>query len=315
MITVENLTKKYGRKTAVSDLSFQVQPGRVTGFLGPNGSGKSTTMRCMLGIDIPNAGRTTFDGVEYQKLPSPLTKVGALLDGKAFHGGRTARQHLLTVAATHGFSRERVEEVLRLTGIENVAKKQVKTFSLGMCQRLGVATALLGNPEVLILDEPVNGLDPDGVRWIRQLVRTYAQEGRSVLISSHLMSEMAITADDLIIIGKGKLLASGPITQFTQSASHSKALIVGADNEQIYQVLTAAGYSAEKQPADSARPRGYIEVPGVSCASIGNLLYTHNCEIHELQDIHSSLEDVFMEMTAGEFEYTSRRQHGEKKEQ
>ncbi|WP_124054210.1 ABC transporter ATP-binding protein [Arcanobacterium ihumii] len=303
MITVENLTKSYGKKRAVDDLSFTVRSGAVTGFLGPNGSGKSTTMRCMVGLDSPNNGHALFDGVEYSKLSAPLSKVGSLLDGKAFHPGRSARQHLTIVAQTHGIPQSRVDEVLTITGIDSVAKKKLKGFSLGMGQRLGIAVALLGDPEVLILDEPVNGLDPDGVRWVRQLMRNFAAEGRTVLVSSHLMSEMALTADDLVIIGRGKLIASGPIRDFTETASNRKIKVAGPDALAIENVLRTANVTyLMNQPAEHY-PTGYLEISGSDRMSIGHLLYENNVEIHELTETYSSLEDVFMELTDDDVDY------------
>ncbi|MDY5584972.1 MAG: ABC transporter ATP-binding protein [Arcanobacterium sp.] len=308
MITVENLVKRYGRKTAVDNLSFSLQPGVVTGFLGPNGSGKSTTMRCMLGLDTPDQGTILFDGVPYSKLKSPLSTVGALLDGKAFHPARTARQQLMTVATTHGISRKRVDEVLELTGLSSVAKKRLKGFSLGMGQRLGIATALLGNPEVLILDEPVNGLDPDGVRWVRDLARSYAQTGRTVLISSHLMSEMELTADNLVIIGRGKLLAEGPITKFTESANHSVITVSGPDLEGIMRTLSAANFNFNREDANEKHPYGFITLSDAKRADIGKLLYQQQIEIHELSESFSSLEDIFMELTDSEIDYRQKKE-------
>lgn len=310
MITVENLTKRYGRKTAVDNLSFSLQPGVVTGFLGPNGSGKSTTMRCMLGLDSPDAGTVLFDGVPYSSLKSPLSTVGALLDGKAFHPARTARQQLMTVAATHGISRKRVDEVLEITGIASVAKKRLKGFSLGMGQRLGIANALLGDPDVLILDEPVNGLDPDGVRWVRDLARSYAQQGRTVLISSHLMSEMELTADNLVIIGRGKLLAEGPITKFTESANHSVITVSGPDLTAMMHALTAANLNFNHEQADEKHPHGFLTLSDVKLSDIGKLLYQQQIEIHELSESFSSLEDIFMELTESEIDYRQQQKVG-----
>ncbi len=303
MIEVQNLTKRYGSKTAVDNLSFQVKSGTVTGFLGPNGSGKSTTMRCMLGLDQPNQGQTLFDGVLYRDLPSPLTKVGALLDGKAFNPHLTAIQHLSIIAATHNLPKSRVQEVLKLTGIDSVAKKRLKGFSLGMGQRLGIATALLADPEVLILDEPVNGLDPDGVRWVRETARAFAAEGRTVLISSHLMSEMALTADHLVVLGRGKLIAQGPITEFTQSAANTTIKVSGPDLLRISQVLQNANISFQTEAPKENYPNGALLTNGSSRAEIGNLLYQHQLEIHELSESYSSLEEVFMELTNSSLDY------------
>ncbi|MBR5949968.1 MAG: ATP-binding cassette domain-containing protein [Actinomycetaceae bacterium] len=304
MIRVESLTKVYGKKTAVSNLSFELQPGTVTGFLGPNGSGKSTTMRCIVGLDRPTSGRATINGVEYHHLKSPLTTVGALLDGKAFHAKRSARQHLRTVACTHGFPAARVEEVLALTGLLEVADRKVGGFSLGMSQRLGIATALLGDPDVLLFDEPVNGLDPDGVRWIRTLMRSLANQGRTVLVSSHLMSEMALTADTLIIIGRGQLIDSGPMEKFTKSSERTTVILTGSDVAAMESALRGAGLQATVHPGDASRPNGYLTVAGAKARDIGALMYSANLELHELSEQHSSLEDVFMELTQSSIEYS-----------
>ncbi|MDO4888519.1 MAG: ATP-binding cassette domain-containing protein [Actinomycetaceae bacterium] len=305
MIKVDNLTKRYGSKTAVDQLSFELAPGKVTGFLGPNGSGKSTTMRCIVGLDRPTAGRCTIRGVEYSKLSSPLTTVGALLDGHAFHPGRTARQQLRVVADTHGFPKSRVDEVLELTGITSVADKRLKGFSLGMGQRVGIATALMGDPEILIFDEPVNGLDPDGVRWVRELCRTLAGQGRTVLVSSHLMSEMAQTADNLVIIGKGRLIRQGDIREFTESASHTTVHIAGPDIRAIAHALSSAGIAAQAHPASERHPEGLLDVAAGDRRQIGHILHQAGLEIHELSETYSSLEDVFMELTADQVEYGS----------
>lgn len=303
MITVEHLSKTYGKKKAVDDLSFTVRSGSVTGFLGPNGSGKSTTMRCMLGLDRPTEGVARFNGVEYTKLDSPLSTVGALLDGKAFHPGLSARQHLSIIAKTHGISQARVNEVLELTGIESVAKKKLKGFSLGMGQRLGIAVALLADPEFLILDEPVNGLDPDGVRWIRQLMRNFAAEGRTVLVSSHLMSEMALTADELVIIGRGKLIASGPIQNFTEASSKRTIHLSGPDLPAILEALKTAHIAHMLSENASQASAPTVEITGCDRAQIGHLMYQNNIEVHELSETYSSLEDIFMELTESEGEY------------
>ena len=309
MITVENLTKDYGKTRAVDNLSFSLRPGAITGFLGPNGSGKSTTMRCIVGLDTPTNGRALIRGVEYNKLRSPLTTVGALLDGKAFHPRRTARQHLQIVASTHGFPAPRVDEVIHLTGLASVAKKKVGDFSLGMSQRLGIATALLGDPQVLIFDEPVNGLDPDGVRWVRQIMRDLAREGRTVLVSSHLMSEMAQTADDLIIIGRGRLIDHGPISKFTESDRGIRVRVQGPDMEGIRGALREAGWNVVDIRPRQGFPTGAFEVPGAEREIIGHLLFERGLELHEITEIHSSLEDVFMELTAGSVEFSSGGSH------
>lgn len=300
MITVENLTKRYGSKVATDSLSFVVPPGQVTGFLGPNGSGKSTTMRCIVGLDRPTSGRALIHGRPYQGLPSPLTTVGALLDAKSFHPKRTARGHLEVVAATHGFPKQRINEVMEMTGIASVANKRVKGFSLGMGQRLGIATALLGDPEFLILDEPVNGLDPDGVRWVRDLVKNHAKRGGTVLISSHLMSEMALTASNLVVIGNGRLLAQGPTRQFTESAGRSSVKVAGPDMSALVQSL---GQLNVQRSNDEGREIAIVY--GTTAAEVGRALHQANIEIHELTTLHSSLEDVFMEITGNSVEFTS----------
>ena len=305
MITVETLTKQYGKTLAVDQLSFRLAPGKVTGFLGPNGSGKSTTMRCIVGLDRPTAGRCTIGGVEYRNLRSPITTVGALLDTNAFHPNRTARQHLRIVAATHGIPRQRADDVLELTGIAQVADKRLKGFSLGMGQRLGIATALLGDPEVLLFDEPVNGLDPDGVRWVRSLMRQLAGEGRTVFVSSHLMSEMAQTADNLVVIGRGRLIAEGPVERFTQSDAHTRVHVAGPDMKGLERALTQGGIAFERTPASEKHPGGMFDVVGGNRAQIGHLAHEAGLELHELSETHSSLEDVFMEMTRDQVVYGS----------
>lgn len=298
MITVENLTKRYGKKTATEQLSFTVPSGQVTGFLGPNGSGKSTTMRCMVGLDSPTQGRALIKGVHYSQLDSPLTTVGALLDAKAFHPARTAKQHLTVVAETHGFPRSRVSEILDMTGLSGVADKKVKGFSLGMGQRLGIATAMMGNPEYLLLDEPVNGLDPDGVRWVRDLVKNHARIGGTVLISSHLMSEMAMTATNLVVIGNGRLIASGPIKQFTESAGHTTVRVSGPDLGAIGEALS------QLQPRLERTENGdVLLIQGRTSAEVGHALHVAGLEIHELTTLHSSLEDVFLELTGQAVEF------------
>lgn len=298
MITIENLTKRYGKKVATDNLSFTIPSGQVTGFLGPNGSGKSTTMRCIVGLDKPNHGHALIKGVPYSQLRSPLTTVGALLDAKAFHPARTARQQLSVVAETHGFPKSRIDEILNVTGLADVANKKVKGFSLGMGQRLGIATAMLGNPEYLLLDEPVNGLDPDGVRWVRDLVKNHARIGGTVLISSHLMSEMAMTATNLVVIGGGRLIASGPIKQFTESAGHTTVRVAGPDLSAIGQTL--AQMNPQHERVDN---RATLIIQGATAAEIGHALHVAGLEIHELSTTHSSLEDVFMELTGSSVEF------------
>ncbi|MBP3222594.1 MAG: ABC transporter ATP-binding protein [Actinomycetaceae bacterium] len=305
MIRVESLTKKYGGFVAVDNLTFDVPSGKVTGFLGPNGSGKSTTMRCILGLDTPSSGSATLNGVHYSQLPSPMTQVGALLDGKAFHKGRSAYQHLRTVALTHGLPERRIWEVLELTGLTSVARKKTKKFSLGMSQRLGIATALLGDPEILLFDEPVNGLDPEGVLWVRSLMRSLAAEGRTVLVSSHLMSEMENTADNVVIIGRGKLIDQGPMEKFTHDSRNTAVVVAGPQVNDIENVLKGAGKQYHLLPADELHPFGSVKIIGTTCAEIGALLHKNNVEIHELISQNKSLEEIFMELTASSVQYVS----------
>ncbi|HMC69821.1 MAG TPA: ABC transporter ATP-binding protein, partial [Mycobacteriales bacterium] len=241
MIEAVGLTKRYGDKVAVDDLSFAVQPGTVTGFLGPNGAGKSTTFRCILGLDRPTSGRVTVNGRSYRDIAAPLHEVGALLEARSVHPGRSARNHLRMLAATHGIASRRVDQVLDMVGIEDVADRRVGGFSLGMGQRLGVAVALLGDPQVLLLDEPVNGLDPEGIRWIRQLLRDLASEGRTIFVSSHLMSEMAQTAEHVIVIGRGKLIADASIEQIVSGASGARVRVRTPRRDELVAVLTAEG--------------------------------------------------------------------------
>lgn len=303
MIRLESLTKRYGSTLAVDNLSFELRPGKITGFLGPNGSGKSTTMRCIVGLDQPSSGRATIGGVEYKNLSSPLTTVGALLDGKAFHPSRTARQHLRSVALTHGFPKSRVDEVLELTGLTHVAGRKLKGFSLGMGQRVGIATALLGDPEVLLFDEPVNGLDPEGVRWVRSLMRDLANEGRTILVSSHLMSEMALSADDLVVIGRGRLIATGPIESFTQTNANTTVKVAGPDLAAIEAALSAANIYYQRAGEPGSEASGGVVVRGNDAGTIGHILYEARVEIHELSTSYRSLEDVFMDMTGSSVEY------------
>ena len=239
MITIEQLTKRYGETTAVDSLTFTVRPGAVTGFLGPNGAGKSTTLRMIAGLDAPTAGTALVNGRRYAEYPAPLTEVGLLLEARSVHTGRSARNHLLALAATHGIGRRRVDEVIALAGIADVARRRAGTFSLGMGQRLGIAAALLGDPSVLILDEPVNGLDPEGVLWVRQLLRGLAAEGRTVFLSSHLMSEMALTADHLVVIGRGRLIADASIEQLTERGSLEETYLELTRDAVEYRAATA----------------------------------------------------------------------------
>lgn len=297
MIEVQNLTKRYGDKTAVDDLSFTVRPGIVTGFLGPNGAGKSTTMRMILGLDAPTSGRATINGRSYTDHPAPLREVGALLDAGAVHTGRSASDHLLAMAATTGIARARVEEVIDLVGLREVARRRAGGFSLGMGQRLGLASALLGDPKTLILDEPVNGLDPDGVRWIRTLLRDLASEGRTVLLSSHLMSEMALTADHLIVVGRGKLIRDMPTTEFIASASGGSVLVRTQDEERLRELLLP-----DVKAVTSTQP-GHLEVVGMTTDEIGHRAAAAGLTLLELSPVKASLEEAFMALTHDAVEY------------
>jgi ABC-2 type transport system ATP-binding protein len=288
MIEARTLTKRYGTRTAVDAIDFTVLPGRVTGFLGPNGAGKSTTMRMIVGLDRPSAGSVEVNGRPYREHRSPLREVGVLLDADAANGGRTAYKHLLAIAATHGIGASRVREVIGLAGLDSVAGKRVGGFSLGMGQRLGIATALLGDPATVILDEPVNGLDPEGVRWVRTLMRSLAAEGRTVLLSSHLMGEMALTADRLIVIGRGRILADGPIDDIIAGSTRSVTRVRTRDAERLMATLAGTGVAV------SLLPDGAVEI------SAGVIL-------HEIASVSGSLEEAYIALTAGEVEYRSSR--------
>jgi len=297
MITVQNLTKRFGAKTAVDDISFEVRPGAVTGFLGPNGAGKSTTMRMIVGLDRPDAGAATIGGRPYRELKAPLAEVGVLLDAKAVHPGRSARAHLKALAATHGIPNSRVQHVIDLTGLGAVADRRVGGFSLGMGQRLGIAAALLGDPHTLILDEPVNGLDPEGVLWVRQLVRALAAEGRTVFLSSHLMSEMAQTADDVIVLGRGRVLAHTPIGELVDGASRQTVRVRVADAAALGPVLQAEGATVVALEHD------LTEVTGLAPARIAELTVGAGIPLHELTPQRASLEEAYMALTADAVEY------------
>ncbi len=299
MIEAHGLTKSYGKKTAVSGISFTVQPGKVTGFLGPNGAGKSTTMRMIVGLDRPTAGTVTVNGRPYAEHRSPLTEVGALLDAKAVHTGRSASNHLRAVAATHGIGQKRVDEVIEMTGLQQVAKKRVGGFSLGMGQRLGIAAALLGDPRTLILDEPVNGLDPEGVLWVRNLVRYLASEGRTVFLSSHLMSEMALTADHILVIGRGRIIADAPVADIVGGASRHQVRVRTPHATQLVELLRGPDTSVTSLDA------GLIEVTGSTAEAIGELAAANRIVLHELTPVAASLEDAYMSLTADEVEYHS----------
>ncbi|HEX3540969.1 MAG TPA: ATP-binding cassette domain-containing protein [Acidimicrobiales bacterium] len=297
MIEVRNLTKHYGPTRAVDDLSFSVQPGKVTGFLGPNGAGKSTTMRLILNLDRPDAGTATIDGRRYEELTEPLRTVGALLEAKAVHAGRSAYNHLLVLAQTQGLPRSRVDEMIELIGLGPVAKKRAGGFSLGMGQRLGIAAALLGDPEVLILDEPVNGLDPEGIHWIRNLMKSLAAEGRTVFVSSHLMNEMAVTADHLIVIGRGHLIADCPTAEFIGRSSHKTVRVDGPDRPRLQQLITAAGGHV------TVGNDGALTVVGLAAPPIGELAAREGVVLHELTPQLASLEEAFIELTHDSVEY------------
>ena len=297
MIEVRGLTKRYGETTAVSDLSFDVTPGKVTGFLGPNGAGKTTTMRLILGLDYPNAGTVRIDGKNYASLAYPMREVGALLDARAVHGGRSARNHLLCLAQTNNLPKRRVGEVLELVGLTGVARKRAKGFSLGMSQRLGIAATLLGDPAVLMFDEPVNGLDPEGILWIRNLMKALAAEGRTVFVSSHLMSEMQNTADHLIVIGRGQLLADCTMEEFIARSSGQTVRVATPQADQLAKAVAGAGGSAV------SGDHGTLTVSGLAAAQVGDLAFEHLVRLHELTVVRASLEAAFMELTADSVEY------------
>ncbi|MEU5401929.1 ATP-binding cassette domain-containing protein [Streptomyces sp. NPDC005963] len=297
MIELDGLTKHFGSKVAVDHLSFQVRPGVVTGFLGPNGAGKSTTMRMMLDLDNPTSGSVRIDGKHYRELEEPLKYIGALLDAKAMHGGRSAYNNLLCLAQANRIPASRVDQVLDIVGLTPVAKKKSKGFSLGMGQRLGIASALLGDPEILMFDEPVNGLDPEGIHWIRNLMKALASEGRTIFVSSHLMSEMALTADHLIVIGQGRLLADTSMADFIQENSRSFVRLRSPDQERVREVLREAGFTTVEAGS------GVLEIDGATSEELGELAARHQITLHELSSQRASLEEAFMQMTAGSVEY------------
>ncbi|MFK3983312.1 ABC transporter ATP-binding protein [Micromonospora sp. NPDC050397] len=299
MIEVKNLGKRYGDKIAVDDLSFTVRPGIVTGFLGPNGAGKSTTMRMIVGLDAPTSGTVTVNGRRYTDHAAPLHEIGTLLEAKAVHTGRSAYHHLRALAATTGISRRRVDEVIELVGLREVARKRAGGFSLGMGQRLGIASALLGDPQTILLDEPVNGLDPEGVRWIRNLLKDLAAEGRTVFISSHLMSEMALTAEHLVVVGRGKLIADVPMAKFCGLASTSGVRVRSPHAHQLGELL------AGPEVTISSAERGVLEISGLSTEQIGERAAAAGLTLHELSVQHASLEEAFMELTHDAVEYSA----------
>jgi ABC-2 type transport system ATP-binding protein len=299
VIQAVRLSKRYGRTTAVDDLSFEVRPGVVTGFLGPNGSGKSTTMRMIMGLDLPDAGTVTIDGRRFHDLPWPLREVGALLEARAVHPGRSARNHLVSLAQTNDIPTTRVDEVLDQVGLTVVADKRVGKFSLGMSQRLGIASALLGDPEVLLFDEPINGLDPEGILWVRNLLKALAAEGRTIFVSSHLMSEMALTATDLVVIGRGSLIADTTVAEFISSNTEATVLVRSPDEDRLADALSAAFTDGlVGRGAD-----GGLLVTGATPAQIGDVAHARGIALHELSPLQASLEEVFMELTSEAVDY------------
>ena len=292
MIAVNELTKRYGDVTAVDAITFTVKPGIVTGFLGPNGAGKSTTMRTILGLDRPTSGTATVNGRAFREAKAPLTELGAMLEAKAVDKGRSARNHLLAVGATIGVGRRRVDEMLDMVGLADVAKKNAGGFSLGMGQRLGIATALIGNPGVVMLDEPVNGLDPDGILWIRNLLQQLAAEGRTVFVSSHLMSEMELTAEHLIVIGRGRILADMSMEGFIAMSSQHRVVVESPDAQRLRDLLAGPDVSI------TSNEPSRLEIEGVTAPRVGEVAAAHGVVLHQLADIAPSLEEAFMELTA-----------------
>jgi ABC-2 type transport system ATP-binding protein len=297
VIEARNLTKTYGDKTAVDDLSFTVQPGIVTGFLGPNGAGKSTTMRLVLGLDTPTSGSVTVNGRPYAEHPRPLQVVGALLEARAVHTSRSAYSHLRALAATHGIARSRVDEVVDMVGLQDVARKRAGGFSLGMGQRLGIASALLADPEILVLDEPVNGLDPDGVRWIRDLLTAHAARGGTVFVSSHLMSEMSLTATHVIVVGRGRLIADMPMSELIAQASSNVVTVRTPDAAVLAAALAGPDVTVTAHDTDG------LEVTGLSAAQIGRQAHDLGVVLHELSPRRASLEEAFTAVTSEDVEF------------
>jgi ABC-2 type transport system ATP-binding protein len=299
MIEVENLTKKYGDTVAVDGLTFTVEPATVTGFLGPNGAGKSTTMRMIAGLDRPTGGRVRVNGRDFRTSPAPLGELGVLLEARAVHTGRSARNHLLSLAHTAGIGRARVREVIDLVGLGEVAGKRVGGFSLGMGQRLGIAAALLGRPRTLLLDEPINGLDPEGVRWVRTLLRSLADEGCTVFVSSHLMSEMAQTATRLIVVGRGRLIANSTVEQFVAETTASSVVVRSPNAPDLRRLLVRQGVSVTSDETDR------LTVDGLSTEQIGTIAWQAHLPVHELSVTTASLEDAFMHATKDSVEYAT----------
>jgi ABC-2 type transport system ATP-binding protein len=298
MIEARGLVKRYGSTAAVNDLSFTIRPGLVTGFLGPNGAGKTTTMRLILGLDYPSAGTVTVNGKPYAQLPDPMHQVGALLEAGAVHGGRTARNHLLCLAQTNGIAKRRVDEVLGLVGLTDVAGKRSRGFSLGMRQRLGIAAALLGDPQILMFDEPVNGLDPEGILWIRNLMRSLAAQGRTVLVSSHLMSEMESTADHLLVIGRGRLIADCGMAEFIARGSGQAVQVRTSQPDALARACAVAGAGVSAGPGP-----GELEIRGLTEDQVSDLAFAHGIRLYRLAATRVSLEHAFMELTADSVEY------------
>jgi len=297
MIEARGLTKRYGDTLAVDDLSFRVEPGKITGFLGPNGAGKTTTMRLILGLDHPTTGTVTVNGQPFERLAYPMREVGALLDAKAVHGGRSAYNHLLCLAETNNLPRRRVDEALALVGLNEVARKRSKGFSLGMGQRLGIAAALLGDPAILMFDEPVNGLDPEGILWIRNLMKALAAEGRTVFVSSHLMSEMEHTADHLLVIGRGRLISDCTVAEFIAANSRQSVRVRTPEPAALARVVTAAG-GLVREDGD-----GLMTVQGLGVSQVGDLAFENSVRLHELAPAQASLEQAFMELTASSVQF------------
>jgi ABC-2 type transport system ATP-binding protein len=297
MIEAQGLTKRYGGTVAVDNLSFSVTPGKITGFLGPNGAGKTTTMRLILGLDEPTSGSVTVDGRPFRQVAQPMREIGALLDAKALHGGRSAYNHLLCLAQSNNLPKARVDQVLNLVGLADVTGKRAKGFSLGMGQRLGIAAALLGDPKILMFDEPVNGLDPEGILWIRNLMKALAAEGRTVFVSSHLMSEMENTADHLLVIGRGKLIADCTVDEFISANSQLRVRVRTPQPDQLAKLAATAGGTVT-EPGD-----GSIVISGLEPSQVGDLAYDNSVRLHELAPLQASLEQAFMELTASSVEF------------
>jgi ABC-2 type transport system ATP-binding protein len=297
LIEVRNLSKHYGKTIAVDDISFTVRDGIITGFLGPNGAGKSTTMRCILGLDAPTTGSAIVNGRPYREHAAPLLEVGAMLESRSIHTGRSARNHLLALAQTHGISRSRVDEVIDLVGLDEVAKKRAGGFSLGMTQRLGIASALLGDPKTLILDEPVNGLDPEGILWIRNLLKSLAASGRTIFVSSHLMSEMALTAEHLIVIGRGRLIADLSVDAFIDKASSNSVRVRSPQASQLADLLIQSGVEITTDGPN------VLHVTGMSSQTIGEQAASASLVLHELVPQEASLEEAFLELTRDSVQY------------